>query len=194
MNLMETRLRIIMLFTFIYLLFELLMAARQRIKWGRKNKTRGDRMSMMVIAGCYTAGFTLSFNLASSGVGRIEHWKILMVIGGGLVTTGLAFRISSMLTLKQFFTYRVTGLENHELIERGLYKSIRHPAYLGQLMITAGIAVALSNWLSFISLLTPVAAAIIYRIKTEEDFLISQFGESYIDYVKRTSRLIPFIF
>jgi protein-S-isoprenylcysteine O-methyltransferase len=97
-------------------------------------------------------------------------------------------------TLKQQFTYTVTKIENHELIEKGLYKSIRHPGYLGQLIIFTGISTLLSNWLSIVLMIIPVLLGYIYRIRVEEKFMIEQMGEKYLDYQNRTKRLIPMIY
>jgi protein-S-isoprenylcysteine O-methyltransferase Ste14 len=88
----------------------------------------------------------------------------------------------------------VTKVENHELIETGLYKYIRHPGYLGQLIIFLGIATSLSNWLSVLLMIIPVLLGYINRINVEEKFMIEQMGQHYVDYQKRTKRLIPHIY
>ena len=98
------------------------------------------------------------------------------------------------MTLKRQYTYTVTRIENHELIESGLYKTIRHPGYLGLVIFFLGIATALSNWLSIILMILPVIIGIMNRIRVEENFLIEQMGQKYTDYQKRTKRLIPKIF
>jgi len=85
----------------------------------------------------------------------------------------------------------VTEIENHELIETGLYKNIRHPGYLGQLLIFMGTALSFSNWLSVVFMMIPVLIGYINRIIVEERFLTKQMGQKYIDYQKRTKRLIP---
>jgi len=106
----------------------------------------------------------------------------------------LIIRITSILTLKRQFTYTVTKIDNHELIQTGLYKIIRHPGYLGQLIIFLGISTTLSNWLSVLLMIIPVFMGYLYRIIVEEKFLIEQMGQNYIDYQKRTKRLIPMIY
>jgi protein-S-isoprenylcysteine O-methyltransferase Ste14 len=103
-------------------------------------------------------------------------------------------RITSILTLRQHFTYTVTKIENHELIEAGLYKNIRHPGYLGQLFIFIGISMSLSNWLSVLFMIIPVLIGFSYRISVEERFMVEQMGEKYQDYQKRTRKLIPGIY
>ena len=111
-----------------------------------------------------------------------------------LTILGLIIRITSILTLKQQFTYTVTKIENHELIESGLYKFIRHPGYLGQLIIFVGISTSLSNWLSVIVMMIPVSVGFIYRITVEEKFMKDHIGQKYVDYQKKTKRLIPMIY
>jgi protein-S-isoprenylcysteine O-methyltransferase Ste14 len=115
-------------------------------------------------------------------------------IGIILVVIGLFIRIKAILTLNQYFTYAVSKVDNHELIETGLYKSIRHPGYSGQLLIFTGISGALSNWLSIILMMIPVSIGYLYRIKVEEKFMEEQIGERYLNYQKRTKKLIPLIY
>jgi protein-S-isoprenylcysteine O-methyltransferase Ste14 len=127
-------------------------------------------------------------------MGRMSHWDAFFAVGVVLTVIGLMIRIQSILTLKQYFTYSVSQVENHELIETGFYKVIRHPGYLGQLMIFAGISTSLSNWLSILLMMIPITFGYIYRIKVEERFMIEQMGENYLNYQKRTKRLIPMIY
>jgi protein-S-isoprenylcysteine O-methyltransferase Ste14 len=102
--------------------------------------------------------------------------------------------VTSILTLKKQFTYTVTKIENHDLIETGLYKNIRHPGYLGQLIIFIGISTCLSNWLSILLMIIPVLLGYLHRINIEEKFMVEQMGQKYLDYQKRTKKLIPTIY
>ncbi|MEI6048892.1 MAG: isoprenylcysteine carboxylmethyltransferase family protein [Bacteroidota bacterium] len=154
----------------------------------------GDKMSIWVLVVSISTGYWLSFLIGSTGTGRIHHWNTFFAIGAVLAVIGLVIRVTSILTLKQQFTYTVTKIENHELIEKGLYKSLRHPGYLGQLIIFTGIATTLSNWLSIIFMIVPVFLGYIYRIRVEEKFMVEEMGQKYIDYQKRTKRLIPNIY
>jgi protein-S-isoprenylcysteine O-methyltransferase Ste14 len=85
-------------------------------------------------------------------------------------------------------------VEDHQIVETGLYKFIRHPGYLGQLLIFAGLSLSLSNWLSVLFMMIPVAIGYTYRIKVEERFMIEQMGASYLAYQKRTKRMLPLIY
>jgi protein-S-isoprenylcysteine O-methyltransferase Ste14 len=179
-------------FSILYALFEFVMSRRQKDKITISRS--GDKGSISLLFVSISIGYWLSFIIASTKTGRIYHWNTLFVLGSLLTLIGLIIRISSIVTLKHHFTYTVTKVENHELIERGLYKVIRHPGYLGQLIIFTGISVTLSNWLSIASMLIPVLVGYIYRINVEERFMSEQMGNEYKDYQKRTSRLIPGIY
>jgi protein-S-isoprenylcysteine O-methyltransferase Ste14 len=111
-----------------------------------------------------------------------------------LVVIGFMIRIHSILTLRQYFTYSVAKVENHKIIETGLYKFIRHPGYLGQLIIFIGISTSISNWLSILFMMVPITLGYLYRIKVEERFMTEQLGEDYLNYQEKTKRLIPMIY
>jgi protein-S-isoprenylcysteine O-methyltransferase Ste14 len=189
---MNTKMIIIIGFSILYGLFENLLNFRQRSKSIIIHT--GDKGSLWLLYISISIGYFLSFSLSATKTGRIYHWDTFFTVGIVLVIIGLIIRILSILTLKQYFTYSVAKIENHKLIETGLYKSIRHPGYLGQLIIFLGISTSLSNWLSIILMMTPITIGYIYRIITEEKFLIEQMGENYLNYIHRTKRLIPMIY
>jgi protein-S-isoprenylcysteine O-methyltransferase Ste14 len=189
---MNTKLIIIIGFSYLYGFFELFMNFRQRRKSNVINS--GDKGSLRLLYILITVGYVLSFSIGSTKIGRIYHWDTLFAIGVVLIVIGLVIRIQSIWTLKQYFTYSVAKIENHKLIETGLYKSIRPPGYLGQLIIFIGISTLLSNWLSIVFMIIPIAIGYIYRIKIEERFMIEQIGENYLNYINRTKRLIPMIY
>lgn len=170
------------------------MSMRQRLKRKKGIIKSGDKASIWILIIFIVIGYSLSFSIGTTRLGRIYHWNTFFAIGAILTIIGLIIRIKSILTLKQHFTYTVTKIENHELIETGLYKIIRHPGYLGQLIIFVGVATSLSNWLSIILMIIPVLLGYIYRIRVEEQFMIVQMGQKYIDYQKRTKKLIPMIY
>ncbi|HVN58950.1 MAG TPA: isoprenylcysteine carboxylmethyltransferase family protein [Bacteroidales bacterium] len=183
---------IIISFSILYGLFEILMSRRG--KGNREISKSEDRGSIWIMILAISAGYWLSFIIASTKTGRIYHWNTLFTIGSILAAIGLIIRVTSILKLKEHFTYTVTKIENHQLVDTGLYSCIRHPGYLGQLIIFLGIATALSNWISIFSMIIPVLVGYINRIRVEEKFLTQQMGQKYIDYQKRTKKLIPYIF
>jgi protein-S-isoprenylcysteine O-methyltransferase Ste14 len=189
---MKIKLIIIIAFSIFYGLFEIFMSRRQEGK--REISTSGDKGSLWWLIISISVGYWLSFIVASTKIGRIYHWNIFFAIGTFLAIIGLIIRVTSILSLKRQFTYTVTKIENHELIETGLYKIIRHPGYLGQLIIFLGIAISLSNWISILLMIIPLFLGYLNRIKVEEKFMVKQIGQKYIEYKTRTKRLIPAIY
>ena len=179
---MNIKLILIIVFSILYGFFEIFMSRRQQDK--RKISKSGDKGSIWLLTISISMGYWLSFIIASTKIGRIYHWNTFFVIGSFLVLTGLIIRVTSIMKLRQQFTYTVTKIENHELIETGLYKIIRHPGYLGQLIIFLGISICLSNWLSILLMIIPVLLGYLNRINVEEKFMVEQMGQKYLDYQK----------
>jgi protein-S-isoprenylcysteine O-methyltransferase Ste14 len=189
---MDIKLIIIIAFSYLYGFFEIFMSLRQKSE--RTIVKSSDRGSIWVLIISISVGYAASFNIGATKIGRMNHWDVFFAIGAIMIIIGLIIRITSILTLKQHFTYTVAKIENHELIETGLYKIIRHPGYMGQLLIFTGTAATLSNWLSVVSMFFPVLVGYVYRISVEEKFMIEQMGQKYKDCQKRTKRLIPLIY
>ena len=57
-----------------------------------------------------------------------------------------------------------------------------------------GFALVLRNWASVLIISLPIAFAFLYRINIEERALVQALGERYRAYIKRTKRLIPFLY
>jgi protein-S-isoprenylcysteine O-methyltransferase Ste14 len=72
--------------------------------------------------------------------------------------------------------------------------AVRHPSYTGVLITLVGLGLALGNWAGLLALLACMAAAYTYRISVEEAALVAALGEPYKEYMRRTRRLVPFLF
>lgn len=189
---MDPKVLITIGFSFAYAFFEVLMNVRQRTtSWTASSDDRG---SLWLLYGLITAGYALSFSIGATRIGRIYPWNLFFAIGMALALCGLAIRVHALRTLKQSFSYSVGRTQDQKLIEAGLYRLLRHPGYLGQLLIFLGLAASMSNWLSVLAMLGPVLAGYLYRISVEERFMREQFGEDYLNYQRRTRRLIPLIY
>ena len=191
---MELKIIIIIAFAYLYGIVEIFMSMRQKQQRKQDIVQSGDKSSIWMLSICIAIGYLLSFSIGATRIGRIYHWNTFFAIGAFLTITGLIIRIKSILTLKQHFTYTVTKIEYHELIETGFYKYIRHPGYLGQIIIFIGISTSVSNWLSVLFMMIPVLYGYIHRISIEERFMTEHMGTKYIDYQKKTKRLIPGIY
>jgi protein-S-isoprenylcysteine O-methyltransferase Ste14 len=189
---MDPKIIVIIAISYLYGFFELFMNFRQRRK--SSVTTSGDKGSLWWLFGLITVGYSLSFAIGATKIGRIYPWNTFFAIGMALFVIGFLIRIHSIWTLKQYFTYSVTKVESHKIIDTGLYKYIRHPGYLGQLIIFLGISASISNWLSMLLMMIPVTLGYLYRIRVEERFMTDQLGEDYKKYQDRTKRIIPMLY
>jgi protein-S-isoprenylcysteine O-methyltransferase Ste14 len=65
--------------------------------------------------------------------------------------------------------------DQQELIEQGLYRHIRHPAYPGELLIFFGIGLAFANRVSLVSLCVFPFLAFSIRVNVEEKAPVGTF-------------------
>jgi protein-S-isoprenylcysteine O-methyltransferase Ste14 len=133
-----------------------------------------------------------AFALAHFDVARIRgnSW-VVYGVGTGLLVAGIAFRQWAIHVLGRHFRRRVTIQPGHEVVRRGPYRLLRHPAYAGGLLALAGIGVAFGSWPALALCVLPVAATLVHRIRVEEAALEAALGEPYREYERSTSRLVP---
>jgi len=132
--------------------------------------------------------------VSSFPFGRITVWKYLSLFGLILILFGLVIRWIAILTLKEYFTVDVNVIKNQKVIRNGIYKIIRHPSYSGSLTSFLGLSIVFSNIFSIIIINVPIILAIIHRIKVEEEVLIQNLGQEYLEYSKSTKKLLPKIY
>jgi len=122
----------------------------------------------------------------------LPPWSV--PIGVVLFVVGLVLRWYSIIHLGRFFTVNVAIATDHQLVDTGPYRFVRHPSYTGALLAFVGFAMVLRNWASVLMISLPIAFAFLYRINIEERALAQALGERYRAYIKRTKRLIPLVY
>ena len=115
-------------------------------------------------------------------------------MGLALIIVGMILRLTIVASLGKFFTVNVTILEDHKLKQDGFYKYVRHPSYSASLLSFIGYGVSLNNWISLVIVTAAALTAFMIRIRIEEKTLTDHFGSKYVEYKKKTKRLIPFVY
>ncbi len=109
-----------------------------------------------------------------------------------LCVCGLVFAIWARLILGRNWSGVITLKEDHELIERGPYRVVRHPIYTGILAMFAGTAIALGYFGGFLGFLL-VFVSFWVKLNREEDLMLEHFPAKYAAYQRRVKRIIPFL-
>ena len=177
----------------VYLISELLLTVtrRSRSRTGTKQDRSTLRVLWLVIMASVAAGIYVAGHWPSAA---LPHARIFATAGVVLFVVGLLLRWWAITTLGRFFTVDVTIEKDHELVERGPFRIVRHPSYTGVLLAFVGLALSLRNWAALLVILLPIGAAFIHRMNVEEEALSRALGRRYADYMKRTKRLVPFVY
>jgi protein-S-isoprenylcysteine O-methyltransferase Ste14 len=172
---------------------EVLIAIATRTRHGRGEvKDRGTQLLLwIVIFASLTAAFWISHDAPAPMFGR-AHW--LRLIGLLILAAGLLIRWAAILNLGSAFSANIAIRDAQRVRTTGLYRFVRHPSYLGLVLIFLAVGFYSRNWISLAIALIPPTTALLYRIRVEEAALREAFGDEYTAYSRTTKRLVPGIY
>jgi protein-S-isoprenylcysteine O-methyltransferase Ste14 len=174
----------------LWLVGEILHHRKQQVKL-LKNLDRNSGRLWDVANAIEPVGMILGF----TRIGRIQTGSSLIALAGlGLLILGIIIRWTAIRDLGRYFTSTVRIKDNHRLIRTGMYEHLRHPAYTGALVAHLGLGMVFANWYSIALSSIPYLVAAMYRIHVEEQVLVAEFGQEYLDYARSTKRLIPKVY
>lgn len=140
-------------------------------------------ISMYITAGLDSGRFHWSPNF---------HWSLIF-FGITLTIVGqLLFLIAQK--QNKFFssTVRIQTDRNHTVCETGLYKIVRHPAYLGSIIQSLGFPFLFGSLWSIIPIFLSIIL-LITRTKLEDETLKNELN-GYLEYANKTRyKLIPYL-
>ena len=171
-------------------------ALTQRASVTRREATPRDRGSMGMLIGLLWLGLALDGALVVLLPGATLTWQRPLLFGSGigLLLCGVALRWYAIWTLGRSFTRDVAVSADQQVVQRGPYRSIRHPAYSGTFLTMLGVGLALGNWVGLLVLLACVFLGHWFRVRVEEQALVQVIGQPYVDYMRRTRRFVPGMF
>jgi protein-S-isoprenylcysteine O-methyltransferase Ste14 len=123
--------------------------------------------------------------------------RALLPAGFGLALSGLLLIVAGVLfacwarhLLGSNWSSEVQLKQDHELIERGPYRLVRHPIYTGILLALLGTVLLLDEWRALLGLVI-MALSFWRKLRLEEAWLSEHFGAVYLDYMRRVKALVP---
>jgi protein-S-isoprenylcysteine O-methyltransferase Ste14 len=161
-----------------------------------KTAKKSDKGSKAIVIAAANLAMAIGFSVAIAfpGFSITAHWRGWFDAGIAVWLSGTLFRFYSMRILGRFFTYDVAVSTGQYVVERGPYRWIRHPSYLGSLVANVGLGMTMTNWLAMFLPALCLGVAYAYRITIEERALQEGLGTAYREYMRRTWRLVPFVF
>lgn len=81
--------------------------------------------------------------------------------------------------------------KEHQLIDHGVYKYIRHPMYAAIWLYCIAQILLLHNVIAGWSALVSFGLLYFLRVPREEQMMLDEFGEEYQAYMRKTGRILP---
>lgn len=165
------------------------------MKRSKANAVSKDHQSLKLNWILSSAGFGLAMFCAVDLPAWAFPWGEPVEMSGiCLCVLGLAVRWHAIIHLGRLFTVNVAIAADHRLIDSSPYRFIRHPCYAGSLLIIMGLGLCMGNFASFLIMMVCFFVSCLRRIRVEEEALLEAFGGQYRVYMRRTRRLIPFLY
>jgi protein-S-isoprenylcysteine O-methyltransferase Ste14 len=84
--------------------------------------------------------------------------------------------------------------ERHTLVTTGVYGLVRHPMYTGFWLMALAQVLLLPNWVAGPAGLVGFGILFFGRMWREEEMMIAAFGDEYRSYMRRTARIVPWVY
>ena len=149
-------------------------------------------MQKFIIIGAFLGLFGMTaFSAYDHRVGWSAVPTAVCLIGDALVVAGLTI---GMLVVVQnsYAAANVRVEESQSVVSRGLYGLVRHPMYVGNIILMVGIPLALGSYWALI-IVIPGLLVLAVRILDEEKMLEHEL-KGYREYTQKVHyRLVPYV-
>jgi protein-S-isoprenylcysteine O-methyltransferase Ste14 len=122
------------------------------------------------------------------GWSTVPHYVCIVgdiLVALGFLTVFLVFRENT------FASAIIEVGSEQKIVSTGPYAHVRHPMYIGALVMLLGVPLALGSWWGLLTII-PMTLVIVWRLLEEEKFLAENLS-GYSDYQSKVKyRLLPF--
>lgn len=163
-------------------------ALQRRMRAGPRAEPR--KTQKFIITGSFLGLFVI---MVFSAVDHRLQWSHmpawLSVLGDVLVAAGLG--IAMLVVIQNSYAAATVQVEQGQtVVSSGLYGVVRHPMYVGNVVMMTGMPLALGSYWGLLFVL-PGIAVLVARILDEEKLLLTQLP-GYPEYAQRVRyRLVP---
>lgn len=179
---------------FVWLAFEVLF---NLLQYGNRAgaKLLINRRLQYWLSGLSWVGFVCVFGDAiRPGFSILAYSGLRIGLGCGFILLCLLYRWYAIQVLGRFYTATISIFPDHKIVEAGPYKLFRHPQHFAESFAFVALACCFQNYFcQLLTVLFPLVSAV-FKVKLEEKALLEHFGEKYLNYQRRTYRIIPYIY
>lgn len=180
-------------FVLMYLMWDIVMRAIMVGEVSNEIRQDNDDGTFMGLQITYAAILLYSvLDFLVLDVSRIHFWEPWIVYAGfALFITHAVLKSWAWQHLGKYYHFRAVVLHEQSIISTGPYEHVRHPMYTATILFYFSIPLIFSSWGGLLLALVFGVASIYRRIAVEEALMCSVFGDQYIEYAKRTGKLLP---
>jgi protein-S-isoprenylcysteine O-methyltransferase Ste14 len=115
-------------------------------------------------------------------------------LAAGLILAAVSFKLrwAAISALGRFWSLHVEIRENHDFVQSGPFRFMRHPTYFSMLLELVAFALICSAWCTLAAIPILFVPALILRLRLEEPALVAKFGSAYREYQRRVPMLVPY--
>ena len=116
--------------------------------------------------------------------------RVCAPLGLAVQVGSIGLRVWAMRTLRGHYARTLRVVDGQPVVRDGPYRFVRHPGYLGVLLLWAGAALTARNAVAPVLALTAVGTAYGRRMDAE-DALLRRDLPGYAEYAATTGRVLP---
>ena len=162
--------------------------------YSSNDKVKKEKKSI-VDTGTMTLFFFVFYLILKSKIGVIAISdvllrKLIIIIGVLAIVVGCVINILGRFNLGSNWANHIKIYQDHALVQKGMYKIVRHPLYASIILMFYGACLVYRNVICLIVVSLIFVPFMYYRAKQEEIMLMRAFPE-YEEYKQRTGMLFP---
>src|ERR1043166_235591 len=122
--------------------------------------------------------------------GHKELWWPSFIAGWICAVVSVVIRHRAIAALGQFWSLHIEIREQHQFVQSGPFRWMRHPTYFSMFLELLAAGLILNAWYSMLIIPLLFFPVLRWRMKCEEAALVEKFGEAY----RRYRQTVPAIF
>lgn len=155
---------------------------------------RFDRGSTALTGASFALALVIPLVLDYLGEGLVSIGIVAGLVALAVSTAGVALRLWAASVLGEHYTRTLQATGDQSLVMEGPYRMVRHPGYLGSILMWTGFGVLTGNLIVALLLPPLFISTYLYRMATEEEMLLQVLGNQYAQYKSKTKKLVPLLY